>query len=260
MREHFNGMYRVDVYYLCKVLVDVPTFIVLPLVFITISYWMIGLHSDLTAFFIAAAVIILVTNAAVSFGYLISCAAGTENLALALAPTCIIPLMLFGGFFLNSGTVPKYFMWLAVSSHSFSRENSIDWLIEDLSMDRSIDRSIDWLMFSWSISRFFADLDISFQYISWFKYGNEALAVNQWSRVSNITCNGSVSCPRDGPAILRQLNFHEENLTFDIGMLFVLIVAFRILAFVALAIRARRKWTPEKYRREERDISSCQWH
>jgi ATP-binding cassette, subfamily G (WHITE), eye pigment precursor transporter len=115
LREHFNGMYRVDVYYICKVLVDVPTFIVLPMVFITICYWMIGMYPDVTCFFIACAVIVLVTNAAVSFGYFISCVSGTENLALALAPTCIIPLMLFGGFFLNSGTVPKYFLWLAVS-------------------------------------------------------------------------------------------------------------------------------------------------
>ncbi|OQV17113.1 putative Protein white [Hypsibius exemplaris] len=184
-------MYRVDVYYICKVLVDVPTFIVLPMVFITIAYWMIGMYPDVTAFFIAAAIIVLVTNAAVSFGYFISCAAGTENLALALAPTCIIPLMLFGGFFLNSGTVPKYFLWLA--------------------------------------------------YISWFKYGNEALAVNQWRHISHINCTTSVSCPRDGQAVLRQLNFHEDNLNFDIVMLFVLIVAFRVLAFIALAIRARRK-------------------
>ncbi|OQV17116.1 Protein white [Hypsibius exemplaris] len=150
-------MYRVDVYYICKVLVDVPTFIVLPMVFITIAYWMIGMYPDVTAFFIAAAIIVLVTNAAVSFG----------------------------------GTVPKYFLWLA--------------------------------------------------YISWFKYGNEALAVNQWRHISHINCTTSVSCPRDGQAVLRQLNFHEDNLNFDIVMLFVLIVAFRVLAFIALAIRARRK-------------------
>ena len=115
LREHSNGMYRVDVYYICKVLVDVPTFIVLPFIFTTICYWMIGLYPDPIAYLTACGIVILITNAAVSFGYFLSCLAGTENLALALAPTCIIPLMLFGGFFLNSGTVPSYFVWLAVS-------------------------------------------------------------------------------------------------------------------------------------------------
>lgn len=73
------------------------------------------MYPDVGVFFVACAIVTLFTNAAVSFGYLISCAAGSENMALALAPTLIVPLMLFGGFFLNSGTVPAYFLWLAVS-------------------------------------------------------------------------------------------------------------------------------------------------
>ena len=47
-------------------------------------------------------VLFLVVLAAVSFGYFISCAAPNLQVALALAPTLIIPFMLFGGFFLNA--------------------------------------------------------------------------------------------------------------------------------------------------------------
>ncbi|XP_055346252.1 protein white-like [Paramacrobiotus metropolitanus] len=190
LREHFNGMYRVDVYFLSKTLVDVPTFIILPFIFTCIAYWMIGLNPTVEAFLIACAIVILFTNAAVSFGYLISCVAGTENLALALAPTLFVPLMLFGGFFLNSGTVPKYFIWLA--------------------------------------------------YISWFKYGNEALVVNQWRDVTEIHCTRNVSCPHDGMAVLQQLHFNPDNLVFNIYMLFVLIIGFRLAAFFALLLRARK--------------------
>jgi hypothetical protein len=36
-------------------------------------------------------------------GYLMSCAFGDLDMALALAPVIHIPLMVFGGFYLNSG-------------------------------------------------------------------------------------------------------------------------------------------------------------
>ena len=48
----------------------------------------------------------------VSTGYLISCLAPSLNIALAVGPTLIIPLMLFGGLFLNNSTIPVYLEWL----------------------------------------------------------------------------------------------------------------------------------------------------
>ena len=49
---------------------------------------------------------------ATSFGYWISCLASSVKVASALSAPLIIPLLLFGGFFLNNGTVPVYFEWL----------------------------------------------------------------------------------------------------------------------------------------------------
>ena len=45
-------------------------------------------------------------------GYMISCIAGSPQLARAMAAPLIIPLLLFGGFFLQNGAVPIYFDWL----------------------------------------------------------------------------------------------------------------------------------------------------
>ena len=41
-----------------------------------------------------------------SVGYFLSCLSPNVDVALAVAPVVIIPFMLFGGFFLNSGSVP----------------------------------------------------------------------------------------------------------------------------------------------------------
>lgn len=43
---------------------------------------------------------------------MISCMASSTEVALALAPPLIIPLLLFGGFFLQNGDVPVYFDWM----------------------------------------------------------------------------------------------------------------------------------------------------
>ena len=43
---------------------------------------------------------------------MISCMAPTTDVALALSAPLIIPLMLFGGFFLEAGTAPVYLDWI----------------------------------------------------------------------------------------------------------------------------------------------------
>ena len=45
-------------------------------------------------------------------GYFVSCLASSPKISSALSAPLIIPLMLFGGFFLNNGSVPIYFQWL----------------------------------------------------------------------------------------------------------------------------------------------------
>lgn len=43
---------------------------------------------------------------------MISCSTNSTQVALALAAPLIIPLLLFGGFFLQNGAVPVYFDWM----------------------------------------------------------------------------------------------------------------------------------------------------
>jgi ATP-binding cassette, subfamily G (WHITE), eye pigment precursor transporter len=45
--------------------------------------------------------------------------------------------------------------------------------------------------------------------LSWFKYGNEALLINQWSDVKYIQCEQNSTCPKNGHVVLETLNFYE---------------------------------------------------
>jgi len=206
LREHFNGMYRVDTYYLTRQLVDMPLFILEPTIFLAVLYFMVGLNPAVDRFFMAVLIVLLVVQVVVSLGYFMSCSAPNVEIALAISPVIIIPFMLFGGFYLNTGDV--------------------GWLV--------------WL-----------------KYLSWFQYGFSALMINQWDGVENISCNipnlvnnstemaggapGPISCITTGEQVLQTLSFEKEDFAFDLIMLVVLSLALRILAFISLYLKARKK-------------------
>lgn len=68
LREHFNGMYRTDVYYIGKTLADQPLYLFFPFLFVAIPYYAIGLNPEVTRFFIACGIVILLANVATSYG------------------------------------------------------------------------------------------------------------------------------------------------------------------------------------------------
>ncbi|XP_068242459.1 protein white-like [Palaemon carinicauda] len=192
LREHFNGMYRTDVYFVAKNIAEFPMTIVVPTVLISIAYFMIGLNPLAKKFFIALAVLIFVCNTATSFGVMLSCLAPNPKVALGLGSFLLIPFMVFGGFLLNSDSVPIYFIWI--------------------------------------------------KYLSWFNYANEALIVNQWAGVYNISCpDESVTCLYDGESIIESLGYEEGTIGFNIGILFVLMIGLRLVAFLFLLNRTTRK-------------------
>lgn len=79
-----------------------------------------------------------------------------------------------------------------------------------------------------------------FSYLSWFRYGNEALLINQWSDVDSIACTRNVTCPKSGRMVLETYNFKENDFWMDIICLLALIVTFRFLAFLALLSKTYR--------------------
>lgn len=116
LREKRSRLFRVDTYFLGKTIAEMPLFIAVPFMFTSITYPMIGLKSGYVHYLIALSVVTLVANVATSFGYLISCASSSISMALSVGPPVIIPFLIFGGFFLNSASVPAYFHYLSYFS------------------------------------------------------------------------------------------------------------------------------------------------
>ncbi len=68
LREHNSGLYRTDVYFLGKQLADVPHYVLTPVLFMSIFYYMVGLNSAFERFAVAILIIVVLTQAAVGMG------------------------------------------------------------------------------------------------------------------------------------------------------------------------------------------------
>ncbi|RNA30833.1 white isoform X1, partial [Brachionus plicatilis] len=124
IREHQNSMYRVVSYYLSRILIDLPVFIIIPIIFVSIIYWMSDLSREGNRFAICVFMIILVAQCSVSFGTFLSAVAPNTNTALALTGPILAPFMIFSGILLNSEDVPSYFLLLRyLSWFSYGTEN-----------------------------------------------------------------------------------------------------------------------------------------
>eukprot|EP00090_Calanus_glacialis_P000149 TRINITY_DN10091_c0_g1_i1.p1 TRINITY_DN10091_c0_g1~~TRINITY_DN10091_c0_g1_i1.p1 ORF type:complete len:664 (-),score=109.27 TRINITY_DN10091_c0_g1_i1:412-2403(-) len=198
LREHFNGMYSTYAYFFSKQIVELPIVFTIPLLFISIIYFMVGLNSSLTRFACSLLILELVVQCAVSFGYFVSCLASTPQIAMAMAAPLLMPLMLFGGFFINDGSIP-------------------DW--------------INWL-----------------KYLSWLRYGNEAMMINQWEGVTDFICldNGTTDNPNIEPCITRGeqvlhiYGFEKENFWINVICMCALVIGFKTIAFLALLSKTYR--------------------
>ncbi|KAJ7318624.1 ATPase [Desmophyllum pertusum] len=112
LREHHNGMYRSDVYFLCKTTAEAPAFFIAPLFLITIGYWMIGLRPHVPRFLAAYGILALVSTSTVSYAYIISTISANESISTALSGPLTLPLLIVGGFFIDNTTIPGWLSWL----------------------------------------------------------------------------------------------------------------------------------------------------
>jgi hypothetical protein len=113
-----------------------------------------------------------------------------------------------------------------------------------------------------SITAYFSWLS----YLSWFRYGNEALLINQWAGLPNgtIECSRETAvCPSSGHQILETFSFEEvifffnlqvviltyiffsskfqNDFVWNIAALVGLIIFFRAISILLLKLRTRNK-------------------
>ncbi|CAK4652217.1 hypothetical protein LEN26_004983 [Aphanomyces euteiches] len=136
IREYRGGLYHTWVWYVAKNLSELVFQAFFPLLFLAPAYFMIGFGGDAGVFLTFYLFVVLISSSAVGLGYMVGCIARRSEIAQIVGIVIILPLMIFGGLFLNADNTPVYFSWLEFISpmkygfRGMSRSfwNSVDYI------------------------------------------------------------------------------------------------------------------------------------
>ncbi|KAK6931439.1 ABC transporter-like, ATP-binding domain [Dillenia turbinata] len=116
IRERSSGMYRLSSYYFARMAGDLPMELVLPTIFITVTYWMGGLKPSLTTFLLT--LLIMLFNVLVSQGLGLALGAILMDVkqATTLSSVTMLVFLLAGGYYIQH--IPQFIAWLKYISFS----------------------------------------------------------------------------------------------------------------------------------------------
>ena len=205
LREHDNGMYRVDAYYLSRVLAELPIFILNPLIFSAIVYYVVHFYpGGPDAFFVFFFALMMCSLCSTAFGHFLSTLTCNVVFAVALIPAFINTFSLMGGFFINAASIPWYM-------------KPIEW--------------ISWFIYCYEIL-----IVNQWQHVDILKCEFAIETV-----VNGTVTLDTSACYSEGHDVIESLSFSEDAMTTDVIILFVLFIVYELLAFLLLYLRSRRK-------------------
>eukprot|EP00898_Chlorokybus_atmophyticus_P003217 jgi/Chlat1/3897/Chrsp26S04180 len=116
LKERGSGMYRLSAYFLGRSFSDAPMELLLPTVFICISYWMVGLRASVDFLWMLLTILVTVMTA-VSFGLWMGATFKDVKQATTVSSVITLTLLLVGGFYVRQ--VPAWLEWLKWLSYIY---------------------------------------------------------------------------------------------------------------------------------------------
>ncbi|CAK4766587.1 hypothetical protein LEN26_004738 [Aphanomyces euteiches] len=116
-REYKSSLYSATTWYMAKNVSELAFQIVFPIIFLIPLYFMIGFGpTNASVFFSLYVFIVLLNSTATGLGYMVSCMVRRADLAPVIGIVMLLPLVLFGGLFINADDTPDYLVWLVYIS------------------------------------------------------------------------------------------------------------------------------------------------
>ncbi|KAF5745307.1 hypothetical protein HS088_TW07G00891 [Tripterygium wilfordii] len=116
IKERSSGMYRLSSYYFARTAGDLPMELVLPTVFVTISYWMGGLKPSLVTFILTLLIVLFNVLVSQGLGLALGAILMEAKQATALASVTMLVFLLAGGYYIQH--IPPFISWLKYISFS----------------------------------------------------------------------------------------------------------------------------------------------
>ncbi|CAI8593084.1 unnamed protein product [Vicia faba] len=116
-KERSSGMYRLSSYFTSRMVADLPMELVLPTIFLLITYFMAGLKATAIHFFQTLFTLLLSVLVAQGLGLALGALVLDQKSATTLASVLMLVFLLAGGFYVQN--VPKFIAWVKFISISY---------------------------------------------------------------------------------------------------------------------------------------------
>ncbi|KAH0681705.1 ABC transporter G family member 21 [Solanum tuberosum] len=182
IRERSSGMYRLSSYYFARTVGDLPMELVLPTIFVTVTYWMGGLKPKFVTFILTLLIILLNVLVSQGLGLALGAILMDVKQATTLSSVLMLVFLLASGYYIQH--IPIFINWL--------------------------------------------------KYISFSHYCYKLLLGVQYSRNEVYECGIGKYCEVLEFPPIKYLGI--DNLVLDVVALVVMLVVYRLLAYVALRL------------------------
>ncbi|KAL1365101.1 hypothetical protein HN51_013194 [Arachis hypogaea] len=118
MKEKSCYMYRLSTYVMANSVVELPAVLAMPTIFVTITYWMVGLKPNPLNFFQTLAIVLLYALVSQGIGLAIGAVVvSNQKLASRVGSVVMTLYILSNGFYVQH--VPSFVSWIKHISHSY---------------------------------------------------------------------------------------------------------------------------------------------
>lgn len=139
LSEVQGGVTRCSAYAISKMMADIPYQIVFPILFNTITYFLIGFHDHFGRFLLATLSLLLTAICGASLGYIGSAASSSGEEALQRFQLLAMPLALFSGFLVQSASLGNFWTWMEyISPFKHGMDGYSVAVFKDLLLDSDI--------------------------------------------------------------------------------------------------------------------------
>lgn len=115
-REFSRGAYRAISYTVASTMVQLPFMLALSLVYNCITWWLVGLPNLATLFWFNVLITFTVIVVGNGFATMFSVLVPNPMMGQTAGSGLFSVMFLFSGFFIKSGDIPRYWLWLHYSS------------------------------------------------------------------------------------------------------------------------------------------------
>ncbi|KAH0756813.1 hypothetical protein KY290_020306 [Solanum tuberosum] len=116
IRERSSGMYRLSSYYFARTMGDLPMELVLPTIFVTVTYWMGGLKPKFVTFILTLLIILLNVLVSQGLGLALGAILMDVKQATTLSSVLMLVFLLASGYYIQH--IPIFINWLKYISFS----------------------------------------------------------------------------------------------------------------------------------------------